>query len=71
MDGFNYNNIFETKGIEYLIIIAFLILIVPFWIIINKQSAIKLQARKALGILSANILRIPKGLFYRRIHQQG
>jgi glycine cleavage system H protein len=68
MDGFNYNNIFETKGIEYLIIIAFLILIVPFWIIINKQSAIKLQARKALGILSANILRIPRGLFYSRNH---
>jgi glycine cleavage system H protein len=68
MDGFIYTNIFETKGIEYLIIIVFLILIIPFWMIINKQSVIKMQAKKVLGILSENILRIPKGLFYNRNH---
>ena len=68
MDGFSYSNIFETKGIEYLIIIAFLCLIIPFWIIINKQKAVKMQAKKALGILSANILRIPRGLFFSKNH---
>jgi len=68
MDGFSYSNIFETKGIEYLIIIAFLILIIPFWIIINRQARIKMQIGKAMGILSANILRIPQGLFYSRNH---
>ena len=37
MDGFSYSDIFATKGIEYLIIISFLALLVPFWIILNKQ----------------------------------
>lgn len=68
MDGFRYINIFETKGIEYIIIIAFLIMIIPFWIIINKQTGLERQMKKALGILTAGILRIPKGLFYNRNH---
>jgi glycine cleavage system H protein len=68
MDGFSYTNIFETKGIEYLIIIAFLVLIIPFWIIINRQAVIKRQIRNAIGILSSGILRIPQGLFYSKNH---
>jgi glycine cleavage system H protein len=53
MDGFSYSNIFETKGIEYIIIITFLVLIIPFWLIINKREAIKRKIMNALGILSA------------------
>jgi glycine cleavage system H protein len=68
MDGFSYNNIFETKGIEYLIIIAFLVMIIPFWIIINKQARVTRQIKKTLGILSGSILRIPQGLFYSNNH---
>jgi glycine cleavage system H protein len=68
MDGFSYNNIFETKGIEYIIIIAFLLLIIPFWLLINKQADIKKKIRNTLGILSAGILRIPQGIFYGDNH---
>jgi glycine cleavage system H protein len=68
MDEFSYNNIFETKGIEYLIIIAFLILIIPFWITINKQSGIATKIKYVLGVLTAGILRIPQGLFYSKNH---
>jgi glycine cleavage system H protein len=68
MDGFSYSNLFETKGIEYLIIITFLVLIIPFWVIINRQTRITSQIRKALGILSAGILNIPLGLFYSKNH---
>jgi glycine cleavage system H protein len=68
MDGFNYNNIFETKGIEYLIIIAFLLMIIPFWIMINKEVSIKSQIRNAFGILSEGILRIPLGLLFNKNH---
>ncbi|MEI8224468.1 MAG: glycine cleavage system protein H [Bacteroidota bacterium] len=68
MDGFSYNNIFETKGIEYLIIIAFLAMIIPFWIIINRQAGITRQIKRAIGVLSASILRIPQGLFYSKNH---
>jgi glycine cleavage system H protein len=67
MEGFTYNNIFDTKGIEYIIIIAFLLAIIPFWIIINKPGVIR-RIKKTLGILSANTLSIPAGLFYSRNH---
>jgi len=65
MDGFSYNNIFETKGIEYLIIITFLLLIVPFWVLINRKNGIR---NHVPANLSAGILRIPLGLFYTRNH---
>jgi glycine cleavage system H protein len=68
MDGFTYTNIFDTKGIEYLAIIAFLVLLIPFWIILNRRATLKEQARRMMGILSANTLRIPQGLFHSRNH---
>jgi glycine cleavage system H protein len=68
MDGFTYNNIFETKGIEYLIIIVFLLIIIPFWIMINKEVSIKSQVKSAIGILTEGILKIPLGLFFSRNH---
>ena len=68
MDGFSYTNIFDTKGIEYLIIIAFLIMIIPFWIIINRKVRIAGRVKRVLSIFSAGILRIPQGLYYSKNH---
>ncbi len=68
MDGFSYQNIFETKGIEYLVIIAFLLLLIPFWLLLNKRSKIKEQVRNAIGVLTAAVLRIPQGIFYSKNH---
>jgi len=68
MEEFSYVNIFETKGIEYLAIIAFLILLIPFWILLNRQIKINKRIRKTLGVLTANVLRIPQGLFYCKNH---
>ena len=68
MDGFTYNNIFDTKGIEYLAVIAFLLLLIPFWLALNKQVKIKEQIRKALGVLSSAVLKIPQGIFYSKNH---
>lgn len=68
MDGFTYYNIFDTKGIEYLFIIAFLILLIPFWIIINKDKQVTKRIQQTIGVLTANILRIPRGLFYNKNH---
>ncbi|MFA6402565.1 MAG: hypothetical protein WCX31_13240 [Salinivirgaceae bacterium] len=68
MDGFTYTNIFETKGIEYIIIIAFLLLIIPFWLVLNKPRSIYDFALKTLGILSVKVLKIPQGLFYSKNH---
>jgi glycine cleavage system H protein len=68
MDGFSYSDIFATKGIEYLIIITFLVLLVPFWMVLNKQVEIKSKIQKALGFISASILKIPQGLYYSKNH---
>lgn len=68
MDGFTYSNIFDTKGIEYLVIIGFLLLIIPFWTYLNKPLKIKVKLNDVLGVLTENILRIPQGLFYSKNH---
>ncbi len=68
MDGFSYHNIFDTKGIEYLVVIAFLLLLIPFWLLLNKQAQIKEYFRKAIGVLTDSMLRIPQGIFYSRNH---
>ncbi len=38
MDNFRYVDIFATKGIEYLLIIAFLVSFVMFWIYLNRPA---------------------------------
>jgi len=68
MDGYSYYNIFETKGIEYLIIIAFLLMIIPFWISINRRNVISKQIRSTYGRLSPERLKIPLGLLFNRNH---
>jgi len=68
MDGFSYYNIFETKGMEYLIIITFLALLIPFSIILNRKVKIRRQLRKAMGILNTGMLKIPQGVFHSRNH---
>ncbi len=68
MEGFSYTNIFDTKGIEYLAIIAFLLLLIPFWLVLNKRIKIKEQFQKVIGVLSSGILKIPQGIFYSKNH---
>jgi len=68
MEGFSYTDIFATKGVEYLVIIAFLALLIPFSIILNKQMKMTRRLQNAMGVLTAGILRIPQGLFYARNH---
>jgi glycine cleavage system H protein len=67
MDGFTYHNIFETKGIEYLAILAFFAILVPFWLLLNKKIKTNLE-QKSSGILSLNSLKIPQGLFFSKYH---
>ena len=56
MDGFTYHNIFDTKGIEYLVIIAFFAILIPFWMLLNKQIRISKEIQKTLGTLTAKAL---------------
>jgi glycine cleavage system H protein len=68
MEGFVYSNIFDTKGIEYIAILVFFALLIPFWLLLNKQVTMTKQIKKVLGILSINVLKIPQGLFYHKNH---
>lgn len=68
MDGYSYYNIFDTKGIEYLVIIAFLLLLIPFWLALNKQVKIREHFRRAIGVLTSNVLKVPQGIFYSKNH---
>lgn len=68
MEGFTYTNIFETKGIEYLVIITFFAIMVPFWLLLNRKVKISRQIQKASGVITANSLRIPQGVFFSKFH---
>lgn len=68
MDAFSYNNIFDTKGIEYLVIIAFLVLLIPFWIFLNKRAKNRMKLDQSFKGLTLNTLQIPQGLFFSRFH---
>jgi glycine cleavage system H protein len=68
MDDFSYINIFDTKGIEYLAIIAFLLLLIPFWLVLNKRVEIKEQFQKVMNVFSSGMPNIPQGIFYSKNH---
>jgi glycine cleavage system H protein len=68
MEAFYYTNIFETKGIEYLVTVAFFLLLVPFWMILNKKSKISQKFHEALSVLSVKRLNIPSGVYHSPNH---
>lgn len=68
MESFNYHNIFETKGMEYIAIIIFFILLIPFWIVLNRKTTKKRNIKKAIGMFTLENLRIPQGFFYGKNH---
>jgi glycine cleavage system H protein len=68
MEAYTYTNLFDTKGIEYIVIIFFLLLLIPFWIVVNRKSEVATKMQQAIQTLTAAVLRIPRGLFVSRNH---
>lgn len=68
MDEFSYINLFETKGIEYIIIIAFLLLIIPFWKLLNRPLKPLYTPGSVAEPLSASALNAPQGIYFSRHH---
>lgn len=68
MEGFTYTNIFETKGIEYIAIIAFFLVLVPFWLFLNKPVSLSARRRKHAQFLTLDSIKIPLGIFFSRFH---
>lgn len=67
MEGFTYHNIFDTKGIEYIFVILFLSVLIPFWLALNRRSKRVKLVNEAFSI-SLDSLRIPQGVFFGRNH---
>lgn len=68
MSEFTYHNLFETKGIEYIITIFFFLLLIPFWMLLTRKEKVAATQTALQGILSPAFLAVPKGLFYGRNH---
>lgn len=68
MEGFTYNNIFETKGIEYLVIIAFFAILIPIWLILNRKVKLSEQISKVTRLITPGSIRIPQGVFFSKFH---
>lgn len=68
MDEFSYVNLFDTKGIEYIIIIVFLILIIPFWKMLNRPLKTAAGRSGAASPLSASVAGVPQGLYFSNSH---
>jgi len=68
MEQFVFSDIFETKGIEYIIVIFFFMLIIPFWRVLNRPVKLKEVAGDAMRSINLQQLRIPQGLLFNRNH---
>jgi len=68
MEGFSKVDIFDTKGIEYIFVIGYLLILIAFWKISTNQVKLRKEVQRVFGNLSANLLRIPQGVFYNRNH---
>ena len=68
MDGFHYYDLFATKGIEYITIIVFFTILIPFWFLISRKPKRSVLISKANRFITAGSLRIPQGVFFSRFH---
>ena len=68
MEEFTKVDIFDTKGMEYLFVISYLVMLIIFWKIMKNPRRIITRIQEAITSLSANILRIPQGIFFNRHH---
>jgi glycine cleavage system H protein len=65
MEGFRFIDIFATKGIEYLIVIAFLAAFIFFSRYLSYRSD---REKEEGGIVPAGNFRVPEGLFFHQGH---
>jgi len=59
MDAYSYTNIFSTKGIEYILIISFFLVFIPFLRYLKEVES---------PLFSLKDVRLPKGVFFDKTH---
>lgn len=68
MEQFVFSDIFDTKGIEYIIVIFFFMLLIPFWYLLNRPVKVKETVGDVIRSINLQNLRIPQGLLFNRNH---
>ncbi len=68
MEGFTYVDIFATKGIEYLLVIGFLLALTPFWRILRAPARAGMEVVRRAMASVAQWFSLPEGLFYHQGH---
>jgi glycine cleavage system H protein len=68
MEGFTYTDIFATKGLEYLIIIGFFLVLVPFWMLLTRKTGSATGIQIPAKILTNGSMNLPQGIFFSRYH---
>ncbi len=68
MEGFRYVDIFATKHIEYLLVIGFLILFIPFWRFLNKPVRAAFAVKERVISSLSEWFHLPEELYYHLGH---
>ena len=68
MEGFTYTDPFATKGIEYLLVIGFLLVLVPFWRFLRVPARAGMEVVRRAMASVAQWFSIPEGLYYHQGH---
>jgi glycine cleavage system H protein len=68
MEGFSYVDIFATKGIEYLLVIGFLLLFVVFWRFLSKPAKRAFEAAEKFIPVVNEWFRLPEEIYYHLGH---
>jgi glycine cleavage system H lipoate-binding protein len=68
MDGNQYVDIFATKGIEYLIVIGFLLTLIVFWRFLNRSAVARGKEASASRNAPPLWFRIVDGLYFHQGH---
>ncbi|MCK4893970.1 MAG: glycine cleavage system protein H [Calditrichia bacterium] len=67
MEGFTYVDLYATKGIEYILVLGFLIAFIIYWKFLSRSSAqpVKLVSKLKTG---AEWFHLPKNIYYHPGH---
>ncbi len=68
MEGFSYVDIFATKGIEYMLVIGFLLLFTFFWRYLSRPAKRVFEAAERFVPVVNEWFRLPEEIFYHLGH---
>jgi glycine cleavage system H protein len=68
MEGFTYVDLFATKGIEYLLVIGFLLVLVPFWRFLRVPARAGFEVMRRAMASVAQWFSVPEDLYYHQGH---